>query len=271
MKVLITGGGGFIAQSINQYLKNEFEVDCYNRSELNLMDIEHNSLKKYDAVIHCAIQGGTYGENNSNTFYNNLFMTENLISNIDESAILINIGSGAEFVKNSDDTPKDYYGLSKRIISKVILERDNSFNLRVFGCFGYGENKNRFLNRCVNSDELVINKNIIIDYFYVDDLSRVIKFFLLNQDFVGSSRRADLKNMDCVYYKKRNLLEMANFVKENYNKNLMIKVNDDSEKNNWEHIGNGSQIKKIQNFMEDQIIGFEHGVKEYYEKYKLSN
>ena len=36
--------------------KNEFEVDCYNRSELNLMDIEHNSLKKYDAVIHCAIQ-----------------------------------------------------------------------------------------------------------------------------------------------------------------------------------------------------------------------
>ena len=64
---------------------------------------------------------------------------------------------------------------------------------------------------------------------------------------------------------------MANFVKENYNKNLMIKVNDDFEKNDWEHTGNGSQIRKIQNFMEDQTIGFENGVNEYYEKYKLSN
>ena len=51
----------------------------------------------------------------------------------------------------------------------------------------------------------------------------------------------------------------------------MIRVNDDSEKNNWEHTGNGSQIKKLQNFIEDQLIGFENGVKEYYEKYKLSN
>ena len=271
MKILVTGGGGFIAKNINQYLSNEFDVDCYGRDELDLMNIKSGSLIHYDAVVHCAIQGGTYRLNTKDTFYNNLFMVENLINNIRKDTVLINIGSGAEFARTGNDIPKDYYGLSKRIISKVILSREKSFNLRIYGCFGYGENDNRFLNRCINSDELTINKNITFDYFYVDDLARIVKFFLLNPKFVGSKRRMDLWDMDCVYDKKRNLLDIANFVKDNYNKDLIIKVNRDVEKNNWAHIGDCVQIKKLENFMEDKIIGFENGVREYYEKYKFFN
>ena len=266
MKILITGGTGFIAKNIGEYLGSEFDVDCFGRSKLDLLDIPKDSLIKYDAVVHCAIQGGTYRETNTTTFYNNLLMVENLINSINEDTILINIGSGAEFVRVGTGVPTDYYGLSKRIISKIISSREKSYNLRIFGCFGYGENENRFLNKCINSNQLTINKNVLFDYFYVDDLSRVIKFFLLNQKFVNDRRRSDLLDINCVYEKKRSLLDMAEFVKKKYNNNLLIKVND-NEIVNWKHSGSGNQIKKIENFMDDKIIGFEEGVKEYYEKH----
>jgi len=77
-------------------------------------------------------------------------MFENLIYFKDYYNSFINLSSGAEFDRTNDikdyselelynNIPKDYYGFSKNIISKLVLNFDRGTNLRIFGCFGHDE------------------------------------------------------------------------------------------------------------------------------------
>ena len=61
MRVLITGGNGFIAKEIHKYLKDEYEIHCLSKEQLNLLDkesIHRRTIEFYDVVINAAVVGG---------------------------------------------------------------------------------------------------------------------------------------------------------------------------------------------------------------------
>ena len=282
MKVLITGGDGFVARGIQRYLERDgnYKIDCLGKNELNLL-VSDRTLY-YDAVIHCAVQGGKRNDKDDlQTFYNNLLMFENLESSITKDTVLINIASGAEFNRETDinnkDTnhlsitplPRDPYGLSKNIIAKRVMQRKNSYNLRLFGCYGPGEIKDRFIYRCLNEKRVKIHKDIEFDFFYIDDLARVAKF-MLEGGIKPRSDRNIVRDFNCVYMRKRNLAEIAYYIKDKFNSDLEIDYLFD-ESQTEHYTGSGYELAKISIFMKDKLIGFENGLDHYYEANKLLN
>ena len=206
MNILVTGSNGYIGKSIFNSKIENVKFFHGNRQAINLFDKE--SIKsfikqnKIDSIIHCAIEGASRLEkDNINTFYNNILVFENLYSCKNLLHKVINFASGAEFDRQNDinlakeedifeRVPKDYYGLSKSIISKKSLTANNFYNLRIFGCFDENELDSRFIKTCIlksmRNETIIIHEDKIMDFFYMQDLISVVKYFLftssLHQD-----------------------------------------------------------------------------------------
>jgi UDP-glucose 4-epimerase len=199
MNVLVTGSNGYIGKSI---IRSDIKNVVFfhgNRQTINLLDKE--SIKtfikenKIDTIVHCAIEGGSrLKTDDANTFFNNISIFENLYYCKDLLHKVINFASGAEFDRQTDinlideeiifdRVPKDYYGLSKNIIAKRALTANNFFNLRVFGCFDENESDSRFIKTCIlkskNNQTIIIHEDKIMDFFYIQDLISIVKYFLL--------------------------------------------------------------------------------------------
>jgi len=270
MKILITGGNGFIAKEIHKYLGNEYDIHCLGKEQLNLLDkesIHRRTIEFYDVIINTAVIGGNRKDVDDETvFYKNILMMENLLSSLNDNQILINFSSGAEF--RSKDTA---YGLSKKISTRLVNGRKKSYNLRLYGCFGYGEMDTRFIQRCFNLNEIIINDDIEFDFFYVEDVARVCKFLI--DGGVGDNSRTNfnekIKTIDCVYDTKYKLSDIANIIKTTYNPKLKVTIINPFS--NGSYTGNSRQLLNLKLFFKHNLVGFEHGLKEYYEKHKLFN
>lgn len=197
MNILITGANGFIGRELTQFFSiKPFKIFCTNRKTLN--PLIHNQVEdffksnKIDLVIHAAIEGGRRGQQeDSLTLHNNITMFNNLASFSDKYQYMFNFGSGAEFDRRENISiakeeevlnrlPSDYYGLSKNLITRKIIEQnENIFNLRLFGCFGAKEEEQRLFkntyNLLTNEHPPVIHQNKYMDYFYVQDIGKVIE------------------------------------------------------------------------------------------------
>lgn len=221
MNVLVTGSKGYIGKSIiNSKIKGINFIEGH-RNNINLFDKnyikEFIKCNKIDSIIHCAIEGGSRLKNDdSNIFYNNLLIFENLCNCKNLIYKFINIASGAEFDKSFDinlkleeeifdSVPKDYYGLSKNIISQKAVNIKNFYNLRIFGCFDENEIETRFIKTCIlkslKNEPIIINEDKTMDFFYLKDLIPVIENVLLNQFLY--------KDINLSYQKKYKLSEIA--------------------------------------------------------------
>ncbi len=200
MKILLTGSTGFIGKNLKESLQKSYEIYCPSREELNLLSAEsvedYIRASSFDVVIHAANTNNT--RKATTTAYDsldgNLRMFFNLERCKDYYGKMYYFGSGAEYdmqhyIPNMKEDyfgtyiPKDPYGFSKYIMSKECSKSGNIYDLRLFGVYGrYEEWERRFISnaicRALTGRSITIQKNVYFDYLWVDDLVRVMEWFI---------------------------------------------------------------------------------------------
>ena len=225
MNILVTGGSGFIGSCVSNFLKEHTFHIIYSpgRKELDVLNLEclrdYINSKKINLVIHTAITGGRRTSvDNAEVFYKNILMFENLLAAIHPDIKIINIGSGSEFDKRRDLTntkevelgnfvPIDYYGFSKYVIAKKIGEYENIVNLRIFNCFGINEVPNKFIMNAMKNKKIVIDIDKYMDFFYIEDLCKVVQYYI---NFPSFNRL--IRDINCVYMQKYMLSDIAKII-----------------------------------------------------------
>lgn len=192
MRILITGGSGFIGKTLVEALLNDYEVFSPTHKQLELLNTDsvnrYIKRNKIEAIIHCAIKGGP------NTLLETVSVFSNLIQNLDKIDKLIYFGTGAEYYKYRNLAkvreekigkiiPVDEFGLAKFICNNLSKSYKNVVNLRLFGVYGNNENYlQAFISNAIAKNlfglPIKINQNVLFDYLFAPDLIPIIKYFL---------------------------------------------------------------------------------------------
>lgn len=204
MRNFITGATGFIGRNLKEQLDESYELFTPTSSELDLLDERSVSdyLKKhqFDVIIHTATYDAApkhSTKDKSKVLEYNLKMFFNIARCKDYFDKMIYFGSGAEFNRENwtpkmkedyfdQHVPADQYGFSKYIMTKYAQISSNIYNLRLFGVFGkYDDWRVRFIsNACCSAVlnlPIRINQNVFFDHLYIDDLVKIIKWFINNK------------------------------------------------------------------------------------------
>lgn len=203
-KVLLTGTNGFIGKNLHEYLSPRINLFSPTHTELDLLNTEEvtNFIvnNKIDSIIHAANVGGKRNKLNvKDQVYINLRMFYNIVKNEHLVKKIIYFGSGAEFDKNraiksvreeqlGQFIPVDEYGFYKYVCSQFTqnLKSQKILCLRLFGVYGkYEDYTIRFISNAIIKNLLHmpidINQNVIFDYLYIDDLVKIVDYFLLHK------------------------------------------------------------------------------------------
>jgi nucleoside-diphosphate-sugar epimerase len=255
MNVLITGGNGYIAKGLNNALKGEHQVTAITRKDFDLTEREATNLffkdKFFDVVIHCAVTGGhRLKKDDWSVMDTNLSMYYNLLGNRERYKKFIHFGSGAELFMSEEP-----YGLSKNVISKSISDKENFYNIRIFGLFDENELETRFIKsniiRYIKKEPLEILNNKTMDFFYMKDLVSLVNYYILNHDLK--------KEIDCCYESHPSLTEIATIINKLDLYDVDIKIHKDDF--NKSYFGNYYDLPI-------KYVGIERGIIEVYNKLK---
>jgi GDP-L-fucose synthase len=254
MKILITGGKGYIAKSLYNTFKDKYDITCVTRQDFDLtvFQLVNNFFqnKYFDVVIHCAVQGGSRLKTESYKDMDvNLTSYYNLLQHKSHYNKLIHFGSGAEI-----NTPESPYGLSKRIIAKSISEIDNFYNIKIFGVFDENELNTRFIKgnikQYINKKPIIIHQDKFMDFFYMKDLISLVDYYINNDKLP--------EQIDCSYFGLYKLSEIADMINGLGEYKVSIQIENKEMALSYCGVPN-----MLLNF-----IGLEQGIKEVYNKLK---
>jgi nucleoside-diphosphate-sugar epimerase len=236
MRILVTGAGGFLGSNLCNLLSSNHEILAVSRKFDNIIDNKNIKFVKYDlsqyvdlndkfssflpdVVVHCAWEGG-----NSSRDINEIWQSNNIISSINLLKLcskykikhFIGFGSCAEYgdfkEKINEESickPINMYGITKfsfRLISEKYCH-DNGINFSwVKPVYTYGpfDVETRLIPKVITSflknEDLVLNDcSPIIDYLYVEDFCRALKYIIelnLTGDYIISSdKEYKIKNI----------------------------------------------------------------------------
>ena len=210
MKVLITGGNGYIAQGLYNNLKSIHDITLLTRNVCDITNFHAvNSFfqdQYFDILIHCAVDGGSrLKEDNVSVLDNNLQMYYNLLAQKEHYNKFIHFGSGAQF--RSEPGP---YGVSKSIIADSISNKERFYNIIVYGLFDENELDTRFikanLKKYINKEPMTIHNNKKMTFFYMKDLVKLVDYIILeNPDKLIKTHYAS-------YVNEYSLKEIAEYI-----------------------------------------------------------
>lgn len=210
MKILITGGGGYLATKITSSLSEKYQITSITRDDFNLLDENLTTSwfkdKHYDVVIHTAIVGGSrLKTDTTDVVYKNIKMYNNIYANRKHFSKFISFGSGAEIFQ-----PTTPYGISKNIIADSIRNTDNFYNLRIFGVFDENELETRFIKsniiRYLKKEPMIIHSDKVMDFFYLPDLVSLVEHYI--------DTETPEKEVNCSYDQKFSLFSLAKKINE---------------------------------------------------------
>lgn len=271
--ILITGSGGFIGKNLKEHLQKKYTLFCPLRDEIDLTDFNEVQnffeINRIDFIIHCASVGGNRNcPDPVSCEKDNLTMIDNLLKVKKDNVKTILFGSGAAYAKNrnlhkvkefqiGDCIPKDGYGISKMKIAKLALSRNDVLCLNIFACFGKYENKSRFptyvIQQNLKNEPIIINQNAVFDYLYINDLCKIVEFFMNN--FPSDNRVINVTPTERV-----SLFEIAKTVNKISGYDAKISFLKDGL--NYEYTGDNTLLlKEIPDF---KFTPIENGLKELY-------
>lgn len=278
IKILITGGSGFIGRNLKEYLQDNYQIFAPTHQELDLLDsarvrdyVKKNTI---DIIIHSAVVGERKNDIGSKSnFKTNLRMFFNIVRCKDLVAKIINFGSGAEYdksralvnVKEEDfekRIPIDDYGFYKYVCSKYILNSEKITTLRLFGVYGKHENYLfKFISNVIVKNLLKmpieIGQNVYFDYLYIDDLVKIVGYFIEHD--------AKFRDYNVVSGEVVDLIEIVKIINKisDYKSRIIIK----NKGLNLEYTADNSRLRRvIPNLM---ITPIDEGIRKLYRWYKI--
>jgi UDP-glucose 4-epimerase len=204
MRILLTGGSGFIGRNLIEYLRRSHEVLAPTRAELDVADPD--ALDRWfaenqvDAVVHGALRPGhRNADDTSGQLWTNLRMFFGLTRNRHRFGRLVFLSSGAVYDINraldhvrenqlGASVPRDEHGLSKYTIAQYLNVAHHSggadtVELRLFGVFGKHEDYAiRFVSnaicKAILDMPITLRQNRTFSYLCIDDLGPIVDRFL---------------------------------------------------------------------------------------------
>lgn len=201
MKVLVTGGSGYLGTFVRQYFTAD---DFSRRSGFDVRDEQAvERVREYDAVIHLAAHFDKHPDGAAECFRTNATGTANVIRNMKPGAAFIYAstkdvyGSHAEGVEEvAEDISTNYCGQSAFEWSKLIGEhyveyyarkhnvRACIFRLSTVYARATSDNAPGIVTHYVESIKhrspirLPAGVDPVRDFLYVDDFSQACQFFI---------------------------------------------------------------------------------------------
>jgi nucleoside-diphosphate-sugar epimerase len=279
MKILLSGGSGFIGRNLLNYLEKNNKDNkilvigrnletisnklvSYVKLDLNEVENNFNKLKKFnpDIFLHLAWEDiPNYSEEVSKKNYANTFKIMNLIINETSCFKIISTGSCWEYNdgnfigKCKEDfitTPlKPFSKYKNKIfseISKIAEKKNIIFNwLRLFYVYGPQQKKNSIIPMLI--DTIRYDKKIDIhfpsnqnDFIYIDDVVKVIANFLYKNNSSGIYNVGTGKTIAI-----HKLLQMIDFeINNNFSKSKKYLEQIDINKSNQNFYACTRKLKK---------------------------
>lgn len=258
LKILITGGNGYIAKSLHSCLYSKYDITLVSRTDLNMTrreEVQHYFKDEYfDVVIHTAVKGGSRLNplEGPDVVLANLLMYDNLMRCRDKFRRLIHFGSGAE---EAADSP---YGFSKHIINQLIKLDPKSVNVKIYAVFDENELPTRFIKsnilRYINREDLNIHQDKQMDFFYMKDLVSMVEWLIDYRE-----EEFPVQEINCSYLEKYTLTQTAEIINSLDDYKVGIQVEDEIE---------GKAYCGVHPIMPFNLIGVEQGIKEVYNQLK---
>ena len=277
MKILVTGGNGFIGKNIKEsYLAQKYTIIAPSRLELDCSDDdsmqEYFKKNSFDVVIHSAAKAGHRNASDSNNlFLTNSRMMFNLLKHQNSWGKRLNMGSGAMYdMKNyspkmpetyfGTHIPTDEHGYNKYIFGKLLPNLKNVYDFRIFGIFGkYEDYSIRFISNaiCKSLFDLPISlrQNKKFDYLYINDLMPILEHFIENSPKEKAFNITPDNSVE--------LLKIAQLVKTISQKDIEIKVAQDGL--GVEYSGDNSLLRTEIPLL--QFLPVDNSVRELYDWY----
>ena len=231
MNIFLTGGSGFLGQSILSHLSKNYTIVAPTSSELDLVNSgklkEFMKKNDFQYIINCAVRGGRRTrQDTEKDFYTNVKILDNILEYVSKDRKLITFSSGAEVYN-----PNGFYGFSKKICTSLIKDKDYIKNLRIYNLFGELGMKDSFIytvvGQCLRNEDIIIWDDKLFDICYIDDLIWFIdKLIKINS--------SEYQEIDCVYEKKYKLSEIAYLIISLVNSDSKIIIENN---NNLNYIG----------------------------------